>query len=192
MQKYIPYVVITIIALSAAALLLMPRGGSEDDEVAPAASTTGRSANGVSADGKSVGGGVVTPRAIPEDEQRPPNKAEVMLAERQARPFNVHVNYVAAWWGMATMAVKANPELAAECSEMSVYLRDMSKLNSDQMNPAEVLAKEEELIAKLRGVQAEYNELDKVLDYLSESAKVAREGGDPAAVVKPEVSIGKR
>ncbi len=197
MQKFIPYVVIALLALVAAAVLLMPGSGGEEAEAPKAAATAEKpSPKAVIHEDGSVSIGSGTPSARPAAEanpvDRPPNKAEKQLAERQSRPFNIHVNYVSAWWGIATMKVKDNSALAAECSEMSTYLRDMSRLNVGEMDPAEVLQKENALISKLRGVQGEYPELDKVLDYLQESAKVAGEGGDPASVVKPEVTVEKR
>lgn len=118
---------------------------------------------------------------------REPNKAELEYEARKARPYNKHVNYVGSWWGRAAqILLTSNPALSKEIQELSSYMRDMSKLNGDDLKVDEVLNREEQTLQKLQSAASD-PELKAIAGYLAESIRVTREGGDPAAVVKPAI-----
>lgn len=118
---------------------------------------------------------------------REPNKAELEYEARKVRPYNKHVAYVGSWWGRAAqILLTSNPELSKEIQELASYMRDMSKLNGDDLKVDEVLAREEQTLQKLQSAASD-PELKAIAGYLAESIRVTREGGDPTAVPKPAI-----
>ena len=152
-------------------------------------STEGGEGGAISLSGGKAGEGGAKPEIDPAraGQYREPNKAELEYEARKARPYNKHVAYVGSWWGRAAqILLTSNPELSKEIQELSSYMRDMSKLNGDDLKVDEVLAREEQTLQKLQSAASD-PELKAIVGYLAESIRVTREGGDPTAVPKPAI-----
>lgn len=118
---------------------------------------------------------------------RPMNPAEIAQQTRMARPYNVHVNYVSAWWGRAAqLLLTSNPELEKEIEALTKTLQAGTKLNEGEIDIPALLAQESAVLEKLKAA-ANTPELKEIVTYLSASLEVTLAGGDPTAVPKPGI-----
>ncbi|HNC99000.1 MAG TPA: hypothetical protein PKW90_22890, partial [Myxococcota bacterium] len=94
---------------------------------------------------------------------------------------------VGSWWGQASRLVAAgDPQLSTDIRARGKEMADLVDLNDDQLKLDEVLAKEEVLLQRLQGA-SNTPELKAICQYIEESLKVTREGGDPSTVVRPTI-----
>ncbi len=196
MKKVIVGLVALVVAAVAAYLLMAPKAvdpklPSPATVAAPQGTktTTSENSNYTSlrppTEGKRGVSGPTTPP--PPGTLRPPNPAEIALEARLKRPFNKYNAQVGSWWGQASRLVEVgDPQLSKDIRARGSEMADLVDLNDDQLKLDEVLAKEEVLLQRLQGA-ANTTELKAICQYIEESLKVTREGGDPSTVVRPTI-----
>lgn len=196
MKKWLPYLIAVVIGVGVAALMFMPPASTSK----PAADAAERSTSATKKTSSSRPDGPMADlapkdpdRASPEPPPppgtiRPMNEAEIKQQARESRPLNAHTNRVQTWWQMAAKDLTAvDPELATEARAMMTFVREQSRLNDDEVNVDDVIKQELDLERKIRARGDNSPRLTAILDYINSSANSVIQGGDPAAVVKPEL-----
>jgi len=193
MRKWIPYVLAAVVGIGIAVVLLQPEltggkksgGGAQGGK--PSSSTT-RVLEGTAVDRMRPDDAarVSSDPPPPPGTLRPMNPAEEAQQKRESRSFNQHTNRVQSYWLQAARLLgSGEPELAAECKAMMEYVREQSRLDEGELDQSGVIAKELELVQKVRGAASGNPELSGILDYIDSSANSVIQGGDPTAIPKP-------
>jgi len=168
MKKWLPYLVAAVLGVGVAVIMFMPETStSKAKGEKPAKATT---VTKIDKDGMSM-------KRVPEDgDPAAPSRAEQILADRAA--------------GIAPpppgpLVSAADPAVAKECQQMDLYLRDQSKLATDDLNVTDVLTKELQLEKKVRTLNIDNPDLTAMLDYINNSANTTLQGGDPSTITRP-------
>jgi len=200
MKKWLPYLVAAVLGVGVAVIMFMPETStSKAKGEKPAKATT---VTKIDKDGMSM-------KRVPEDgDPAAPSRAEQILADRAAgiappppgpltptdqarldkasRSFNKHYTSVAVYWNrLGPLVSAADPAVAKECQQMDLYLRDQSKLATDDLNVTDVLTKELQLEKKVRTLNIDNPDLTAMLDYINNSANTTLQGGDPSTITRP-------
>lgn len=200
MKKWLPYLVAAVLGVGVAVIMFMPETStSKAKGEKPAKSTT---VTKIDKDGMSM-------KRVPEGgDPTAPSRAEQILADRAAgiappppgpltptdqarldkasRSFNKHYTSVAVYWNrLGPLVSAADPAVAKECQQMDLYLRDQSKLATDELNVTDVLTKELQLEKKVRTLNIDNPDLTAMLDYINNSANTTLQGGDPSTITRP-------
>lgn len=196
-MKWIPYVVVAVLAVAVAAWVFWPSGdaapgkdgaGAGASKPTPVATETRTEAEAMTrpgADPAAAGG----ERTVNPDRQ--PSTAEQALAERHARPMNKHFDQVSSWWKQAARYLeKENPALAQECAEIERTLREAARTGDASFDATALLNQEIAVAEKVKAAGSKNPDVAAMMDYIVESAKVALAGGDASSVPKPAVSGG--
>lgn len=198
MKKWLPYIVAAVLGVGVAALMFMPETstGSKTTEVEPTAKVS-RTIDDKGMTMKRVQDGQdpsLPPAAVAAAADgspapgtlRPLSPGEIAHQERRERPFNQHYMAVAPYWNkIAPMIGPTNMAFAKECSQMELYLRDQSKLVSDELDVNGTIEKEKQLEKKIRSLGIQNDELNSILDYIHLSADTVIQGGDPTSIARP-------
>lgn len=206
MKKWIPYVVAVLVAVVIAAVMFLSPTTAEptpsaDAPAAKATTTTtstGSSKKQVKSVFKDDQGNplmmdVPTGEAPPPGTLRPMSESELANQARRERPFNKHFARVGAFWNITARLVGPHDaEVSKEAQEMARYLRDQSRLSDEELAVSDVLQKELALEQKIRALGIQDDNLSKALDYINNSANSVIQGGDPAAVPKPDLDLGDK
>lgn len=197
-MKWIPYVVVAVLAVAVAAWVFWPSGegagegaggttagGTKPTPVATETRTEAEAMTRPGADPAAAGG----ERTVNPDRQ--PSVAEQALAERHARPVNKHFDQVSAWWKQtARYLEKENPALAQECAAFERTMREAARTGDATYDATALLNQEIALAQKVKSAGSKNPDVAAMMDYVVESAKVALAGGDASSVPKPAVSGG--
>ncbi len=199
MKKWIPYIVAAFLGLGVAALMFMPDTATEAPKpkstkpvtTVTKEKTTIQQVHDGDPDAQTITERVAAERAggiLPPEPGtlRPLNEGEIALAARKARPFNKHYLGVAPFWNrLGPLVGPTDMAVAKECAAMELYLRDQSKLESEDLNIDEVLNQELALEKKIRTLGIDNPELTEILDYINNSAHTTIQGGDPSTITRP-------
>lgn len=206
MKRWLPYVVAAVVGIGlVVGFLLAPTESGKSAKKAKGKETTAQGVEAGTAPTKTVktvfkdAEGNPIEATVPDVSNPPPpgtlrplNQGEIEHQERMKRPFNVHYAHVQAFWNLAARYVGPHdPALMKECQEMSRYLLDQSRLGLDELNAEEAIRNELALEQKIRAAGIDDPKLTMVLDYINNSASTVLQGGDPAAVPKPELNEKK-
>lgn len=196
-MKWIPYVVVAVLAVAVAAWVFWPSGEGAGEgaggaaaggtKPTPVASETRTDADPMTRPGTDPAAG--GERTVNPDRQ--PSTAEQALAERHARPVNKHFDQVSSWWKQAARYVeKENPALAQECAAFERTMREAARTGDATYDATALLNQEIALAEKVKASGSKNPDVAAMMDYIVESAKVALAGGDASSVPKPAVSGG--
>lgn len=191
MKKWLPYLLAAAVGIGVAVLMFLPEeapvGSGKVSTEAPAAQP-GAGEAPMADLAPSDPSSYRPDRPPPPGTIRPMNEAEVRQQTREARPFNAHTNRVQTWWQLASRELYSNnPELATEARDMMTFVREQSRLDDGDVDIAAVVAKELALERKIRESGAVGTRLGLILDYINSSANTVIQGGDPAAIPRPEL-----
>lgn len=200
MKKWLPYIVAAVLGVGVAVIMFMPETSTSKVKTdKPAKATT---VTKIDKDG-------MTMKRVPEGaDPAAPSRAEQILADRAAgiappppgpltptdqarldkasRSFNKHYTAVAVYWNrLGPLVSAADPAVAKECQQMDLYLRDQSKLATDDLNVTDVITKELQLEKKVRTLGIDNPDLTAMLDYINNSANTTLQGGDPSTITRP-------
>ncbi len=197
MKKVIVGLVVLVVAAVGAYLVMAPKGVQPKEATPIAEGSTKRTENSTPdnsnitslrprTEGAKQGvSGPTTPP--PPGTMRPLNPAEIALEARLKRPFNKYNAQVGSWWGQASRLTEVgDPQLTKDIRARAAEMAELVDLNDDQLKVDEVLAREEVLLQRLKGA-SNTPELKAICQYIEESLKVTREGGDPSTVVRPTI-----
>lgn len=198
MKKWLPYIVAAVLGVGVAALMFMPETstGKKAKVEEPKATVSrtidekgmrmkrvqeGQDPNAPTAASIAAADGSPAPGTL-----RPLSPGEIAHQERKERPFNQHYVAVAPYWNkIAPMVGPTNMAFAKECSQMELYLRDQSKLPSEELDVNGTIEKEKQLEKKIRSLNIQNPELTSILDYIHLSGDTVIQGGDPNSIARP-------
>lgn len=196
MKKWLPIAVAGLVGVIVAGILLMPSDDATTPPPSAASMTTPANNPSRTTEPPTARGGTPVstaeepPTEATPEPARPPNQAEVEADERSARPFNQHYYNVSAFWNQTIRLVaQGNPALGQEVRDLTKYMRDVSRLNDDEVSVNEALQKELDVITKIRSSVSD-PKVTPILDYIEASAKAAMQGQDPTQIAKPRGTGG--